>query len=198
MKAGSFLFPFLFLLWCQPAFCLLAQRLVVQVPAPFSRIHSNRSFGPGSSCYCTVTSPFPRASCNSPGTLALPSKHLSGSKIQAFLNPLICLGRKVWSSITAHTLVCTPVTTGITYLFLKGLLGQHQRMVFLEAHIRLPQPQKLPLAFQQTPAAGIHMQLRCELGAGRGRSDSRVQGHTTDKQPHRVGTEKTSLREKFF
>lgn len=90
--------------------CLLAQRLVVQVPAPFSRVHSNRSFGPGSTCYSIVTSSFPRASCNSPGTLALPSQHLSGSKIQAFLNPLTCPGRKVWSSITAHTLVCTPVT----------------------------------------------------------------------------------------
>lgn len=152
--------------------CLLAQRLVVQVPAPFSRVHSNRSFGPGSTCYSIVTSSFPRASCNSPGTLALPSQHLSGSKIQAFLNPLTCPGRKVWSSITAHTLVCTPVTTGITHLFPRGFPGQRQRMVLLEAHICLSQPQKLPLAFQQTPVAGIHMWLRCELGAGRGRSDS--------------------------
>ena len=45
-----------------------------------------------------------------------PPQHLSGSKIQALLNPLTRPGRKVWSSITAHTLVCTPVTTGITHL----------------------------------------------------------------------------------
>lgn len=99
-KACSFLSPFPF----SPPFffgahlpSLLVQRPVTQVPAPFSRIHLSKSFGPGSPFHSVATPSLPGASCSSPVPLHSPlsTSLAQGVKNSSFSEPPPCLRREV-------------------------------------------------------------------------------------------------------
>lgn len=141
---------------------LLAQRLVAQVPAPFSRIHSNRSFGPGSSCHSMVTPSFTRTSCNSPGALALLSKHgclARGIKNSGFSeHPHILREKSLVQHPCTHPGLCACNHRNTTYLFPRGLPAQHWRMVLLEAHVCLKPLRSCPWFSSK------HLQLESTCG----------------------------------